>query len=229
MMYRDLLFDVDDTLLDFKAGESLSLAQTFATLHIAYTPEIEATYLKINAGLWQDYEAGRIRRNDIFTQRFATTFKRLKLDADGQQAEKIYRQLLNEQAVLLSETVSVLNQLRDYDCYIVSNGIEPVQIARLTASGIVDDFKAIFVSDAIGSPKPTMAFFDYVAKKIPSFDPKRALIIGDSLTSDIQGGRNAKIDSVWFNPHFVPNRSQIFPTYQLNHLTDLLPLLEANR
>ncbi|KRM71568.1 YjjG family noncanonical pyrimidine nucleotidase [Lacticaseibacillus brantae] len=228
-MYRDLLFDVDDTLLDFKAGESLSLAQTFAALKIDDTPEIESTYLRINVGLWEDYEAGRIRRNDIFTRRFATTFKQLKLNADGQQAERIYRQLLNQQAVLLPETVSVLKRLRDYDCYIVSNGIEPVQIARLTESGIIDFFNEIFVSDTVGSPKPTMAFFDYVAKRIPGFDPKRALIIGDSLTSDIQGGRNAQIDSVWFNPHFIPNRSQIFPTYQLNHLTDLLPLLETNR
>jgi len=226
-MYRYLLFDVDDTLLDFKAGELQSLAETFSVLHLSYTPEAEAVYLQINAGLWRDYEAGRIRRAQIFEQRFANTFKRLKVTADGQHAERVYRQLLNQQAILLPETVATLQQLRDYDCYIVSNGIEPVQIQRLTDSSIIDDFSDVFVSDTIGSPKPTMAFFDYVFKRIPGFQADQTLIIGDSLTSDIQGAMNAKIDSVWFNPHFVPNRSQVRPTYQLNRFADLPSLLTS--
>lgn len=224
-MYRYLLFDIDDTLLDFKAGELLSLGQTFEKMNIPYTPQVEATYLATNAKLWQDYESGKILRPQIFKQRFAKTFARLHLDADGEEAERHYRQLLDQQAIILPESAEVLAQLGDYQRYIVSNGIEPVQISRLEESGLIDYFDDIFVSDTVGSPKPTMAFFNYVMQRIPKFDPKQALIIGDSLTSDIQGGINAKIDSVWFNPHFVPNRTTILPTYQISRLTDLLAIV----
>lgn len=40
-------------------------------------------------------------------------------------------------------------------------------------------------------------------------------MIGDSLTADIQGGNNAGIDSVWFNPSNIVNETPAVPTYQV--------------
>lgn len=220
-MYRTILFDVDDTLLDFEAGELACLKQTIEDFGARYTPRLEARYLTINAGLWVDFEAGRIPRQQIFTRRFTQLFKEFGVEADGLAAEKHYHKMLDQQAILLPHVAETLEALSDYRLYVVSNGVIEVQRQRLAKAGLIDAFADIFVSDAIGAPKPTMAFFDYVAKHIPKFDAATTLIVGDSLTSDIQGGRNAKIDSVWFNPHFKPNRTTVLPVYQMSEFSDL--------
>ena len=227
-MYRIILFDVDDTLLDFKAGELKSLAKMFARLNLTYSPRIEASYLKINASLWRDYEAGRITRPELFDVRFAKLFRHHPIEADPHLAERTYHHFLDQEAILLPRVLDTLDALQDDRLFIVRNGIEPVQHERLASSGLIDYFEDIFVSDSVGSPKPTVAFFDYVAKRIPRFDRRETLIMGDSLTSDIQGGINGKIDSIWFNPHFQPNRDHITPTYQLNEFSDLTKLLTLN-
>lgn len=229
MAYRFLLFDIDDTLLDFKAGEMKSLRAMFKELNIPADPRLEDTYLRINQSLWEAYERGDISREDIFQRRFVRTFKHLHIDADGLLAERVYHAKLDTQAVVIPRVTETLAALQDYECYIVSNGIETVQLDRLRKSGLARYFRDVFVSDSVGVQKPMKAFFTYTAHHIPGFRAEEALVIGDSLTSDIQGGVNAKIDTLWYNPHFLPNRSAVTPTYQLNEISDLTALLQANQ
>lgn len=134
MAYRFLLFDIDDTLLDFKAGEMKSLREMFAELQLPRDPRLEPTYLRINQSLWEAYERGDITREDIFRQRFVKTFKHLQINADGLLAERVYHAKLDQQAVVIPRVTETLAALQDYELYIVSNGIEPVQLDRLRKS-----------------------------------------------------------------------------------------------
>lgn len=224
-MYRNLFFDVDDTLLDFEAGELASLKAAFAQQNIPYTDELQATYLAGNAALWRRYEAGEISRETIFARRMPEVFAKLQLPGDALAAERYYFDAVNRQAVLIPTVTNTLARLAHHRLYIVSNGFESAQRFRLKKSHLLHFFDDIFVSDTIGSPKPTTAFFDHVAARVPDYDPTTSLIIGDSLTSDIQGGHNAHMDTAWYNPHFLPNRGKQRPTYTLSNFSDLLQLV----
>ena len=75
MKYRFLLFDLDNTLLDFDANEAQALPRVFAAHGVTLTPEIRAVYDAINHGLWQDYEAGKVAIETVLNTRFAKTMQ----------------------------------------------------------------------------------------------------------------------------------------------------------
>lgn len=101
-----------------------------------------------------------------------------------------------------------------------------VQEGRLRSAGIAPFFEGIFISEALGADKPSTAFFDRSVGRIPGFDRQRALLVGDSLTSDIRGGRNAGIRTCWFNPRREPPRADIPADFEIRALAELPPLLE---
>jgi 2-haloacid dehalogenase len=72
-------------------------------------------------------------------------------------------------------------------------------------------------------------FFDYVFARISNFDPQQALIIGDSLSSDIKGGQLAGMDTCWFNPMGQENDTDIIPTYEIRKLQELYQILGIQR
>lgn len=145
----------------------------------------------------------------------------------GLQAEAVYREGLNhghQQVPQAQALLQQLSQLPQLQLYIVSNGVAKTQNMRLQDSGFAPYFKQVFVSEAVGYQKPDVRFFDSVANNITNFDKNKTLIIGDSLTSDIQGGVNAGIDTVWYNPQHLTTTT-VQPTYQISELLSLLKLV----
>ena len=226
--YQFLLFDLDDTLLDFGAAEKLALPKLFAAHNFPLTDEVKAVYKEINTGLWDALEAGTITREELMETRFAKTFKHFGFDVNGKDLDTEYRSYLAECKVFVEGAFEVVQALSsDYDLYITSNGISDTQHIRMKHTGLLPYFKDVFVSEDTGYQKPMKPFFDYVFNRIPNFDASKAMIIGDSFSADIVGGAGAGIDTCWLNPQKKVGLSTIHPTYTIEKLQQLQDILQG--
>ena len=227
--YKTLLFDVDDTLLDFQKAEKAALRMLFEEKGMSLTSEIEAQYKKINKSLWTAFEEGEINRDEVVNTRFSILFKEYGEEVDGILFENNYRSYLEEGNQLMEGALQFINQIQsEYDLYIVTNGISKTQDKRLRNAGLHALFQDVFVSEDTGFQKPMKEYFDYVFERIPNFAPEEGLIIGDSLSADIKGGYVAGIDTCWFNPERKLNDSGIIPTYEVHNFEELEALLKQH-
>ncbi|WP_318582729.1 YjjG family noncanonical pyrimidine nucleotidase [Bacillus paranthracis] len=227
--YKTLLFDVDDTLLDFQKAEKSALRMLFEEKGMFLTSEIEAQYKKINKSLWTAFEEGEINRDEVVNTRFSILFKEYGEEVDGILFENNYRSYLEEGNQLMEGALQFINQIQsEYDLYIVTNGISKTQDKRLRNAGLHALFQDIFVSEDTGYQKPMKEYFDYVFERIPNFVPEEGLIIGDSLSADMKGGYVAGIDTCWFNPERKLNDSGIIPTYEVHNFEELYALLKQH-
>ncbi len=225
MKYRYLLFDMDDTLFDFQASELAAFQRVMEINKIPFSEELYAGYREDNSKLWRAYESGQIEKEKIFEKRFAHMLERFGLEGDGILMEQQYRTGLGEGTHLMPDAKEVLDQLAErYPLYVVTNGVGHTQRKRLEDSGMRHYFKEVFISEEVGAAKPSPVYFDHVKANIPDFDAKQALIIGDSMGSDIKGGWQAGIDTCWFSQGEAGDQGE-YVTYQIRSLKELLDLL----
>ncbi|SOC41055.1 YjjG family noncanonical pyrimidine nucleotidase [Ureibacillus acetophenoni] len=228
--YQTLLFDLDDTLLDFGKAENQALEKLFMELNIPLDENMKETYKMFNTGLWIAHEEGKIGRDELVNTRFAIFFDHYGKKVDGVEYETKYRSYLDEGHQLIDGAMELIQALHQkYDLYIVTNGVITTQEKRLKDSGLAQYFRHVFVSEEVGYQKPRIEFFEYVFNHLGNVDLDKTLIIGDSLTSDIQGGANAGIDSCWFNPHRKINNTGVQPTYEIKMLEELQLMLNNKK
>lgn len=226
--YQYLLFDVDQTLLDFKACERSALQESFAYFNLNQRHDIYDYYQQYNKQLWQDFENGKIQRETIFEIRFNNVFKHFKIDLDGKVFEAYYRSRLSANHQLMPYALEVLQHLSEkYDIYLVSNGLIQTQRQRIKESQIQQYVKGIFISEEIGFKKPSKEYFDYVFCHIPCFQKDKALMIGDSLNADMLGGRQVGLDVCFMNEANI-KQNIVKVDYEINDLRQLIAILEGN-
>lgn len=222
--YKVLLFDVDDTLMDFRAIEAEALKTLFETMGYPLTGELLRAYREVNGALWAAYERGEIAMDAMLAQRFGQTMARFGADVDSAAWERRYRTLLGEGSHVIDGAREVCARLSEsHRLFAITNGVGETQRRRLTAAGLYGLFEKVFVSQTIGYQKPAKEFFDYVAANIDGFDRRDALVIGDSLSTDIRGGNDAGIDTCWLNAD--RQHSAATRTYTIARLTELYGIL----
>lgn len=227
-MLKTIFLDVDDTILDFRKAEAAAIRRTLEGLGIDPAPETTALYSRINARQWELLEEGRLTRAQVLTRRFDLFFGELGVERSSFEAQKTYEHLLSQGHWFMPGAEALLETLFGcYDLYIVSNGTGTVQDGRIASACISRYFRDIFISERIGFDKPRREFFDACFERIPDFDRSRAIIVGDSLTSDICGGINAGIMTCWYNPRGKQRREDIVPDLEISDLMQLPPLLES--
>jgi 2-haloacid dehalogenase len=228
MKYDILLFDVDNTLLDFDANEKESFKSMILEKGEEYSEELYETYKKMNQKMWEAVERGEVTIDDVLYTRFSKLMKMYGKNVDGVEYENTYRFYLNQGIQEMPNVNEVLTELKkNYRLYVITNGIRETQESRMKRSGLVKYFEDIFISESIGANKPSSEFFDYVKKNIAGFDPSRTLIIGDSLTSDIKGGNLYGIDTCWFCKEGTVNNTDIIPTYEIHDLNEIFGIIES--
>ena len=188
-MLKNIFLDLDDTILNFTAGEAKALSQTLREAGIEPTEAILDRYHIINTAHWELLEEGRLTRDEVLVQRFEQLFRELGVDHSGKAISERYEVLLSCQHDFMPGAEQLLKDLSSrYDLYLASNGAAAVQNPRLDDAGLRPYFKGIFISEEIGADKPSKAFFDACFAAIPGFRLEETVMVGDSLTSDIRGG-----------------------------------------
>ena len=227
-MIRYVLFDVDDTLLDFGKAEAAAIRKTFERIGIPVTDELIRRYSEINAQQWSRFEKGEITREKLLTERFDILFSELGINVPSEMAQERYEYLLGIGHYFVDGAEELLEALKDkYELYIVSNGNASVQDRRLKSAGIIPYFKDIFISERVGFNKPSAEFFEACFERIPGFEKDKAVIVGDRLSSDILGVINAGVKTCWFNPRGDAPDPDIPADYEIKHLSELPALLES--
>ena len=199
MKYDVLLADLDDTLFDFAASARQALAETLARLELPAAEACLRDYLEINQRWWERFERGEIPKSAIYTGRFADLFARRGHRADPAEANAIYKDRLWRQRNFMPGCEALLRQLQPVcEVYVITNGTAETQKRRIAASGLAQYFRGVFISEELDCRKPEKRFFDLVLAQIGPEKRGRALVLGDSLTSDMQGGRNAGLPTCFY-------------------------------
>ena len=227
MSYKFLLFDLDHTLLDFDVAEDIALTQLLEEEGVEDIQAYKDYYVPMNKALWKDLEQKKITKSELINTRFAKLFAYFGIEKDGSYLAERYQFFLSKQGQTFPGVEDLLKSLisQGYELYAATNGITFIQTGRLEQSGIAPYFKEIFISEQLHTQKPDAEFYEKIGARIPNFDKKYALMIGDSLSADIQGGENAGIDTVWYNPQHIENTTQLQPTYEVHSYNDLLNCL----
>ena len=225
-MYEILFLDLDDTILDFHKAENIAIRKTFTQIGITPTDAVISRYREINKQHWEMLERKELTREQVVVQRFAATFRELGSDADPVACARLYEENLSIGHYFLPGAEEALERLsKKYRLFLASNGTAKVQAGRLKSANISHYFEEIFVSQEIGANKPAVEYFTRCFSRIPNFAPEKTMMVGDSLTSDIQGGINAGIATCWVNPDHKPARRDIPADFEIESLAQLEALL----
>ena len=227
-MIKYLFLDLDNTILDFTKAESVAIRKTMSVYGLEPTDALARRYSEVNDRHWKALERGELTRDQVVVGRFAAFFGEQGIAVDAAAVAKTYENLLSQGHYFLPGAEEAVKEklFGKYKLYLASNGTAVVQKGRMTSADLYPYFEKSFVSQELGHNKPSLEYFQAAFALIPDFDPAECLMVGDSLTSDILGGKRAGLRTVWVNPHHKIAPEELKPDYEIELLADLPALLE---
>lgn len=222
LFHHNFLFDLDQTLLDFHASEYKALGIVLKANGLSFSDEIYQAFKAYNNSLWLELEKRNITRPELFTKRFQYIFEQCEGDwaaLDPLKVNKDFIWTMSVNGVLMDGALEFIKKVKenipDARIYIASNGATINAQGRMASTGLDKYIDGLFISEEMGVTKPDAAFFDICLDRIA--EPRSSCImIGDSLTSDMLGAKNASIDSVWFMPS--GNIKESMMEYDINYV-----------
>jgi YjjG family noncanonical pyrimidine nucleotidase len=225
--YPWLFFDADGTLFDYNRAEAAAFRKAFELLQIQFDESYLDTYQKINSQLWKALERHEITPALLRVRRFELLLEALKLTGSADDLNVAYVEQLGLCTDLIDGAYELLQILsKSSRIAIVTNGLEAVQRSRLMHSTIHPFITELIISEEVGAAKPHAAFFDAAFARTGNPPKSDVLIIGDSLTSDMQGGVDYGIDTCWYNPAAEYKPESLRITYEITQLNELLEQID---
>ena len=224
-----ILWDIDGTLIDFDYAEKEGLKQCFKKFGLGILDkDMLEVYKEINKLYWRKFEKGEISKEETLYGRFKDFFNLYKIDTSIiPEFNKEYQICMGNVARFNRNAKEVVFKLMNkYKQYAATNGTIEAQKRKLSNSGLIVLLNDIFVSEEIGFDKPSVKYFQEVFNRVGSTNSSDYLLIGDSLTSDILGGKNAGIKTCWYNQTSEGNKYGIIPNYEIHDLSEVLDILE---
>jgi len=223
MNYTHLLFDADNTLFDFTGSSAKAFQKLLLSLNLNDDKDYYAIYQVGNLQVWKEFELGTMNSETLRWKRFELFFNAIDYDGDPHKANTNYLNNLVDFAGLIPGAKALLDDFKNarYKLVIITNGLKEVQKPRINKINLAHYFESIIVSDEIGVAKPNSDFFKITADSINHPAKEKVLVIGDSLTSDIQGGNNYGYDTCWYNPLHKENKTSAKPTFEISNLGEL--------
>lgn len=227
-MIQVILWDIDNTLLDFNAAERDSLRSCFARFGLGEcSGERIGRYSAINVRWWQRLERGELTKPQVLTGRFREFFDREGIDCpDIDGFNEYYQTQLGENVYFQDGAQELVRRLQGrVKQYAVTNGTRATQRRKLAKSGLGELLDGVFISEDVGAEKPRLEYFEAVFRQIGPYRREEMLIVGDSLTSDMRGGNNAGILCAWYNPKGLPRPEDLRLDFDLRRLDEVEELL----
>lgn len=229
--YDVLLCDADNTIFDFDKAEENAFAKACAHMGFEATEELYAAYSKINAALWKLLEQGGITQKVLRVKRFEQFFEAIgRNDLDAQAMAAVYADLLGQQSVPIDGAIeAVARWSRMLPVIIVTNGISKIQHGRMNGSEVRHYISGMVISEEVGAAKPDPKMLEIAMEMAGVSDKRRALMLGDSLSSDIAAAANAGVDACWYNPHGAKNGKNLPVRYEITSLDEVDAILTGER
>lgn len=227
MLYHTILWDVDQTLLDFEKSQDYALRLCFERFDLEISDEVVRLYSAINDSYWKRLELGEVTKKELLTGRFDTLFQQLQVEnVTAADFAPMYQEALGSVYFYKDDSLRLCQKLQGkVRQYVVTNGVSSTQRNKLRLSGLDLIMDGIFVSEEMEYAKPDVRFFERCFQEIPDFQKEQTLIVGDSLTSDIKGGNLSGIACCWYNPDGKKNESGLRIDHEIRNLWEVEEIL----